>query len=185
MYKQKGTGRARHGSGKDPVFVGGGIAHGPHPRDYSLEFPKKMRRVALFGALTNRFNSDGIKFVDGVETVGGKTKDLFAAMIALSMFSKKDKKRKALLVTSKNLKDVTLAGRNIEGLMIKEANLLNALDVMTHRKIIMMKDAVDTLTKTFIEKSEKPESKKEAKPVEKVKKSVKKTTVKKAKEAIK
>jgi large subunit ribosomal protein L4 len=144
-----------------------------------------MRRVALFGALTNRFNSDGIKFVDGVETVGGKTKDLFAAMIALSMFSKKDKKRKALLVTSKNLKDVTLAGRNIEGLMIKEANLLNALDVMTHRKIIMMKDAVDTLTKTFIEKSEKPESKKETKPVEKVKKSVKKTTVKKAKEAIK
>jgi large subunit ribosomal protein L4 len=76
IYRQKGTGRARHGGITAPIFVGGGIALGPKPRDYGLSLPKKMRRVALASALTSQLNAGKVKVVDGFDTIEPKTKVL-------------------------------------------------------------------------------------------------------------
>ena len=73
-WKQKGTGRARHGSRKAPIFVGGGVAFGPRPRDYSLKMPKKMKKAALFSALSYKQNNGEIKVVRGFEKLLPKTK---------------------------------------------------------------------------------------------------------------
>ena len=65
IYRQKGTGRARHGAAKAPIFVGGGVAHGPHPHDFSMEFPKKMKQKALISALSEKTQAGSIKVVEG------------------------------------------------------------------------------------------------------------------------
>ena len=74
IWRQKGTGRARHGSRKAPIFVGGGVAFGPRTRDYSLKIPKKMKKAALFSALSFRQNNREIKVVTGLENISPKTK---------------------------------------------------------------------------------------------------------------
>src|ERR1035437_1581049 len=74
IYRQKGTGRARHGAASAPIFVGGGVAFGPRPRDYSLKLNQKARRLALFSALTTKLKNGEIKIVKGLEKIEPKTK---------------------------------------------------------------------------------------------------------------
>lgn len=150
-WRQKGTGRARHGSRKAPIFVKGGVAHGPKLRDYSLKLPQKMRRAALFSALTLKNQNGEIKVISGLEKIEPKTK-------IMAGFVKKlegdVKKRNILLITPEKEKNgfenVYRASRNIEGLRILKADLVNTYEVLNNKAIFLMKDAIDAIEKHFI-----------------------------------
>jgi large subunit ribosomal protein L4 len=150
IYRQKGTGRARHGAASAPIFVGGGIAFGPRPRDYSLKLNQKMKKTALFSALTSKLKKGEIKFVKGYEKLEPKTKLMVESIKALAF---EGKKLNLLLVTSKATKDfegVSRAARNIKGVNILGANLLNTYEVLQSRNIIMMQDSIETLKEVFL-----------------------------------
>jgi len=151
IWRQKGTGRARHGSRKAPIFVGGGVAFGPRPRDYSLKMPKKMKKAALFSALSLKQNNGEIKVVTGIEKLLPKTK-LMAQVVKKLGFD--SKKINVLLITPDKAKNgfenVYRAGRNIEGLKILGANALNTYEVLDNQSVLFMKDAVGAVEKHFV-----------------------------------
>lgn len=149
IYRQKGTGRARHGGVRAPIFVKGGIAHGPKPQDHSLTMPKKMKRAALFSALTAKLAIDGVKIVSGLEAVEPKTKNM---ALALNNFGLSDKKAKVLLVTPANIASVTRGGSNLTGVTITAADRLNTYEVLNTKKLVFMKDAIEAMQKVFLKK---------------------------------
>ena len=146
IYRQKGTGRARHGSRKAPIFIGGGVVFGPNPRDYSLKLPKKARRLALFSALTAKFSDKAIFVIKGLEKIKGKTKEMIKTMENLKF---KPKEEKILLLVSGEVKNVVLAGRNIENLKIAPARLLNTYEVLAAQKILFMEETIKVLQETY------------------------------------
>ncbi|HVZ58282.1 MAG TPA: 50S ribosomal protein L4 [Patescibacteria group bacterium] len=152
IYRQKGTGRARHGGIRAPIFVGGGIALGPKPRDYSRDLPQKMRRAALASALTVKLDKGEVKVVDGLETITPKTK-LFVG--ALSKLQLDAKNKKLLVILPTRMDNVQKAVRNVEGVSFVLANQLNTYQVMNARKLLVMRSAIDTLEKTFVKKEAK------------------------------
>lgn len=154
IYRQKGTGRARHGDIKAPIFIGGGVAHGPHPRDFSLQMPKTMKRRALFSALSQKLKDGNILAINGLEKIGKKTKEIADVLNNLKVMDKK-KQKKLLMVLPSRIENLVLAGRNIEGLHMTAANLLNTYEVLNHNKILFLKDAIDTLEKTYLKKEAK------------------------------
>lgn len=121
LYKQKGTGGARHGDRKAPIFVGGGISFAPKPRDYSLKMPKQMKTKALEEALKLK-KPEKIT----LEKVDGKTKTL-ASLLKVE--------KNTLLITKEYNKKVWMAGRNIENLTILPKNQLNVYEVVKAHKI--------------------------------------------------
>lgn len=146
IYRQKGTGRARHGGITAPIFVGGGIALGPKPRDFTLSMPQKMRRAALSSALTVKMTDGQIKIVDGFEKIEPKTKIFVEALQKLNLA---DAKKKVLVVLPAKTENLQRAARNVEGVTYVLANQLNTYEVMNTKTIVMLKSAVDTLEKTF------------------------------------
>lgn len=149
IYRQKGTGRARHGGITAPIFVGGGVAHGPKVQDHSLSLPKKMRRLALFSALSYKLQSNAVKVVEGLETLEPKTK-VFAKTLDTLVT---DKKKKVLLVLPGKTETVERASRNIEGVTYVSANQLNTYDVLNTKTLIFAQNALETLKTTFIKES--------------------------------
>lgn len=149
IYKQKGTGRARHGSIRAPIFVGGGIVFGPHPRDYSLEFPKKMRRQALASALTSQYQSGNIVVVDGLHDLAVKTKVMAKALSLVSGPVVKAAARRILFVVPNDAGNIVRSARNIASVDCTRADQLYAYDVLVHR-VVFMKEAIGLLKKTFI-----------------------------------
>ncbi|MEK7118974.1 MAG: 50S ribosomal protein L4, partial [Patescibacteria group bacterium] len=146
IYRQKGTGRARHGGIRAPIFVGGGIAFGPRPRDYSLSLPKKMRRIALASALTRQYMEGNIMVVDGLEDLEPKTKRFADAFCAMQM-------NDGLVVTGGNIGNVLRGARNLAGIDMLPATDLHTYAVLAHKKVMLMKNAVHVLQETFVEKS--------------------------------
>jgi large subunit ribosomal protein L4 len=149
IYRQKGTGRARHGSIRAPIFVKGGIVFGPRPRDYSLELPTKMKRKALFSVLSGKLTSGEIKIVSGFEDITPKTKKFVAALQKLELDGKK---RSVLLVTAGKTENLKRAAGNVSGVNLLPANLLNAYEVIKNKHLVLMKDAVSEMEKTFLAK---------------------------------
>lgn len=166
IYRQKGTGRARHGDIKAPIFVGGGVAHGPKQKDFTLSLPQKMKRKALFGVLTDKLKENHITVVQEIETVEPKTKNMQEILTNLHLFDKK-KREKILLALSDNNEMVFRAGRNIECLTIAQAKQLNALDVLNHTHIIFTKDAMNTWYSKETKKEEKKNGNKTVKKEQK------------------
>lgn len=158
IYKQKGTGRARHGSITAPIFVGGGIAHGPHPKDYSLILPQKMKKIALFGVLTDKLQNNALKIVRGMENIELKTKKMNGVLANLKLIPSKGKNANILLVTSQNIKNINLSGRNIPYLTIENAKLLNIYEVISHKNVLFMEEAVPVLAGHFMSKGKKVEA---------------------------
>jgi len=149
IYRQKGTGRARHGGIRAPIFVGGGRVFGPKPRDFSLKLPSKMRKAALVSALSQRLLDNGIRVISGLEKIEPKTKIM--ARTIKNLDSNLERK-KILLVTPSNsneLSNVYRAARNIEGVRILPANMLNTYEVLDNVAIFLMKPALDALKKHF------------------------------------
>jgi len=148
IYRQKGTGRARHGDIKAPIFVGGGVAHGPKPRDFSLKINKKQKRKALFSALTQRFKSGDIYFVDGLLKIKPKTKNFVKILADLKL----DKTKSILLVLPKEKSEnLVLASRNIKEVEFANVASLNAYQVLKARKIIFTKEALPVLLNSINE----------------------------------
>lgn len=148
IYRQKGTGRARHGSLRAPIFVKGGIVFGPKPRDYSLDLPKKMRRKALFSALSSKLLGGELTVIAGVESMEPKTKIFAGALKSLGF----TKAKNVLLVTPTDLDNVKRATRNVTGVTTTAAARLNAYDVLRNRQVLVTKDAVAEMKKLFVEK---------------------------------
>lgn len=147
IYRQKGTGRARHGSIKAPIFVGGGIAFGPRPRTFELSMPTQMRRKALFSALSSKFADQKITVLD-IAGLIGKTKEINNLLIALSFLNKKKDADKVLFVLGKDEK-TKQAVRNVEGLEALPASSINTYMVLNSKNIIFAKDALEIINETF------------------------------------
>lgn len=141
IYKQKGTGRARHGAIRAPIFVGGGIVFGPEPRDYSMKFPPKMKRVALASALSQKLSEKNITVVSGLSDLKPKTKVMAKALVAVGRTGS------TLFVVPKEAGTVTRSARNIAGVDIIPVTDLHTYGVMTHKKIIFMKEAISAFRK--------------------------------------
>lgn len=143
IYRQKGTGRARHGGVRAPIFVGGGIVFGPKPRDFSLNITKKMGKRALASALTSQLKDSNVFVVDGLETLQPKTNMMDKTLKALGIIGK------TLIVASDNALSVTRATRNIRDVDVIPVKNLHTYAVLSHKKILFMKEAVASLNKTF------------------------------------
>jgi large subunit ribosomal protein L4 len=153
--------------------VGGGVAFGPRPRDYSLKLNQKARRLALFSALTTKLKNGEIKIVKGLEKIEPKTK-LMAQ--AFNSFTSGVKNPKILFITpyfapidekavngkktlegksnvGEEFKHVVKSSRNIEGINILASNLLNTYEVLNSKNIIFMKESIDTLKETFLKEN--------------------------------
>lgn len=146
FQKQKGSGNARHGDRKAPIFVGGGIAFAPKPRDYTLKLSAKMRRMAINGALTEAAKANKLSVVSGLEKLAGKTKELAQFLnyeLGISGVSSPSSLMNyghTLIITDKTRENVWRAGRNIEGVTVLPFNQLNTYEVLKARKIILMKE---------------------------------------------
>jgi large subunit ribosomal protein L4 len=147
IYRQKGTGKARHGAVKAPIFVGGGVALGPKPRDHSLKMPQKMRKASLASALTQQLKQERIVVLDAA-THSGKTKDFAMTLKVLNLQDKNGKGHKVLVV-SDSTGTLDRAGRNIEGLKMVRSTTLNTYEVLTSRHIVLVKSSIEALAKTF------------------------------------
>ena len=130
-WKQKHTGNARAGSNTSPVWVRGGKAFGPTPRNYYRSIPKTLRKIALTSALSSRAKEEKISVVSGIACDAPKTKIIAAMIAALSL----DGKRTLLVVDQAN-KNIYLSGRNIKNLTVKPVSEINAYDVISNDAIV-------------------------------------------------
>jgi large subunit ribosomal protein L4 len=137
-YRQKGTGRARQGSTRAPQFAGGGVVHGPVPRDYSQRTPKKMVKAALRGALTDRARHNRIHVVSGV--IDGSTPSTKAAK---SLLNKISERKNVLLVIERADEAAWLSARNLPQVHILDAGQLNTYDVLVSDDVVFTKDAFE------------------------------------------
>ena len=137
-YRQKGTGRARQGSIRAPQFAGGGVVHGPVPRDYSQRTPKKMKAAALRGALSDRARAGRVHVVSGFGIDG--TPSTKAALAALSSLTQG---RTALVVLTREDDAAWKSLRNLQDVHVLAADQLNTYDVLTSDDIVVTRDALD------------------------------------------
>jgi len=135
-WKQKGTGRARAGSRRSPIWVGGGIAFGPTPRKYNFDLPRKVRRLALKSALTSKLQAGELIVLDTFELAMPKTKAVTELLQNLQIA------KKPLFVLGERNENVEKSCRNIPGVVTQQAVGLNVYDVLNCNKLVMTKDAV-------------------------------------------
>ncbi len=149
IFRQKGTGKARHGSIRAPIFVKGGIVFGPKPRDFSLALPQKMKRKALFSALSAKVVDSQVTVLSGLSDIKPKTKVFVEMLKDLGIV---DKKRKLLFVTPTDMTPAKRAGRNIQGVNFIAVKQLNAYEVLRTKNLILARDAIDEMKEHFFGK---------------------------------
>lgn len=138
IYRQKGTGNARHGDRQAPIFVGGGVVFGPRPRSYAKQVPKSVRKVALRRVLSDRIAEEAIHVVDSFKVEDGKTKSFLAAIAALTDASK-------VLVIAQGLDEVTKrAARNVKSVLLISPDEVN-IEQMLHANAIVIDQASLTI----------------------------------------
>ncbi|MFD3534305.1 50S ribosomal protein L4 [Streptomyces sp. NPDC058664] len=137
-YRQKGTGRARQGSTRAPQFAGGGVVHGPQPRDYSQRTPKKMKVAALRGALSDRATHSRIHVVTGVVEGEVSTK------AAKTLFGKISERKNLLLVVERSDEAAWLSARNLPQVHILEPGQLNTYDVIVSDDVVFTQAALES-----------------------------------------
>ena len=142
-WRQKGTGRARHGSIRSPQWTGGGVALGPKPRSYSYTLPKKVKRLALKSALSSKVLGKNIIVLDDLRLEAIKTKEMVNILNNLKVDST------ALIVLPEIDRNVVLSARNIEGVQTTTANNINTYDILKHNKFIVTKDAVSRIEEVY------------------------------------
>jgi large subunit ribosomal protein L4 len=136
MYRQKHTGLARAGDRRSPTRRGGGVAFGPHPRDYRKEMPKKMRQLALRCTLSAKARDGELVVLEELKLDEPKTKLMAGVLVALGVDSA------ALVVTNQPDKNVILAARNLAGIKTLPANLINVLDILNYKKLLLTETSV-------------------------------------------
>ncbi len=143
MYRQKGTGRARHGDRKVPQFRGGGKAFGPHVRDHAIALPKKVRALALKHALSAKMKADEIVVLDSASVKEPKTGALKASFAKLGLSN-------ALIVDGKEVDgNFALASRNIIGIDVLPVQGINVYDILRREKLVLTKAALQELEARF------------------------------------
>lgn len=140
IYRQKGTGRARHGSRRAPIFVGGGVAHGPLPRDYSKKMPRKMRRAALRSALSVKAGNGDIVVLNDIVMDAPKTKEMVGVMERLVDSSS------ALLLLAETNENVEKSARNLTDVKTLRVTYLNIRDLLGYDKLVIPLAALDVLS---------------------------------------
>jgi large subunit ribosomal protein L4 len=143
MFRQKGTGRARHGSRKAPLFRGGGKAFGPKPRSHAIELPKKVRALALKHALSSKAKTNALVVLDSCEMKEAKTKALKSRFSKLGFGS-------VLIVDGAAVQDgFALAARNIPRVDVLPVQGINVYDILRHDKLVLTKAALEALEARF------------------------------------
>jgi len=138
LYRQKGTGYARAGSKKSPTRRGGGASFGPKPRDYRQAIPKKLRHLALKCVLSSKAGEGDLKIIDAFDLKEPKTKKMIEALAALGIESS------TLIVTQKPEENVIKSSRNIPEVITMPASVLNILDILSYKTLLMTEAAVRT-----------------------------------------
>lgn len=136
-YRQKGTGRARAGSFKSPLWRGGGVTFGPHPRDYSYSIPKKVRRRAIQSALLARIQDGEVTLVDALTVEQPQTKQIASLLRTLGIDGT------CLIVVPELDRNVHLSARNIPGVDVLPASNLNAYDLVVKSRVLMTQAALE------------------------------------------
>jgi len=144
-WKQKGTGRARAGTIRSPLWRHGAVLFGPKPRDYSYNLPKKIRKLALKVVLSDRAREGKIKIVDSFDVKAPKTKEIISILKDLGVFG-----TKTLVVLDKISKELSLASRNVKGLTVSSCQAMNIFDLLNSENLILTKDAVSKLTELLV-----------------------------------
>jgi large subunit ribosomal protein L4 len=140
-WRQKGTGRARVGSIRSPLWRGGGVIFGPHPRDYRYRLTKQVKSLALKQSLNGKLKDNELMIIDRIELNYPKTKQLVSLLRAWKA------ERKSLLVIEKYDTNILRSAANIPQVTVRVFNDINALDVLRHKKIIFSKKALENLVK--------------------------------------
>lgn len=151
IYAQKGTGRARHGSIRAPIFVKGGLVFGPKPKDWSMTMPQKMKRSALFNALSAKFQDESIIIIDGLEKLTPKTKHYVSVFQTLGLRNKKTVK--TLIIAPTDIENLKRGTQNIQGIRVVSTSRLNAHIVLDTKKVLIMKEALDVIDSYFLRSS--------------------------------
>ncbi|MEA3452886.1 MAG: 50S ribosomal protein L4 [Patescibacteria group bacterium] len=150
-WRQKGTGRARHGSSRSPIWKGGGITFGPrNDRNYKKVIPKNMRRAALFSALSAKANDNEILVIDKISIEEPKTKILYNLLNNLLKKMKKEALKSSLIVVPKKDDVLLKAIKNIPGVELIEARNLNILDILSFKYLILSEESIKTIKDTFL-----------------------------------
>ncbi len=142
-WRQKGTGRARHGTIRSPLWKGGGVTFGPHPRSYRMTLPKKVRRLAIKSALSSKVNSGSLIVLDNLVMEAPKTKEMVRVLGSLNTG------RKVLIVTDAPQENVIKSARNIPGVKTLNANQLNVYDILNNDNMVITRDAVSRVEEVF------------------------------------
>ena len=137
-WKQKGTGRARAGTVRSPLWTGGAVTHGPQARDYSFKVNKKVRRLALKMALSSRFIQEDMVIVDSLQMAEIKTKNFLSMRDQLGL-------KKVLIVLPEEDKNLSLSARNVPGVQVTTQDALNVYDILRHPQLVIEQGAVEKL----------------------------------------
>jgi large subunit ribosomal protein L4 len=142
-YRQKGTGRARQGSRRAPHFTGGGVVFGPHPRSYAQRLPRKMKRLALRGALTAKLGGDAIRVLDAFGLEAIRTKDLLGVLDNLKVAGR------VLIVSPARDERLDLSARNLARVVVLLADSLNVVDLLNADTIVIEQPALARLEEVY------------------------------------
>jgi large subunit ribosomal protein L4 len=147
LFAQKHTGRARRGDRRSPMLKGGGVAFGPHPRSYRQDMPRKMRRLALKCALSAKLADGELRVVDNLEMKEPKTREMMDALVALGIGTS------VVIATDKADENLVMSARNIDGVKMIPARLLNVGDLLSHKALLMTQGAVRAAEELWGQKS--------------------------------
>ena len=142
-WKQKHTGRARAGSTRSPLCFGGGVAHGPHPRDYHQKVNKKVRQIAIRSALTLKVQEENMLVIDRFAMEAPKTKEFRAFLDRI------DSLQKPLIIIHENDMAVRKSASNITGALVLHVDSVNVHDILNHQRLIATQEAVRKLEEVF------------------------------------
>ena len=145
IYRQKGTGNARHHGRRAPQFTHGGVVFAPKPRDYRISVPRKVRRLAMKSALTSKVAESEMIVVDNIELAEAKTKNVVTMLKALGA------EKKALIVTADPDEKVVRASNNIQNVKTTFVGSLNVVDILNSDKFIISQDAVKRVEEVYAE----------------------------------
>ena len=149
-WRQKGTGRARHGSTRSPLWVGGGKAHGPrNDKDYSQKVNKKMKRVALFSVLSQKLRDGEVRIFDSLAIDAPKTKKIAPALRMALAMKKASKRYDVLLVSDKDNRNLFRASSNLQKAKALDVTSLNVYDILSHKNFFIDKASVGAIEKHY------------------------------------
>ena len=143
IYRQKGTGNARHHGNRAPQFKKGGVVFAPKPRDYDIAVPKKVRRLAMKSAFTSKAQADEIIVLDSLKLAAPKTKEMVKVLRALGAT------KKALVLVAEKDEDLLRAANNIPGVTVALVNTINVYEILRHDAFIMTQDAVRQVEEVY------------------------------------